>query len=144
MKKSKAFSAGETLNNLGPIKVYYDGLCRVCSFEINHYKTKKGSDRIQFIDITRPDFDAKAEGVDPYLVHRYLHAKTSDGRLVSGVETFRLIWSRLPDYQWAYRASTNRLISAGLEAFYFVFVRVRPYLPRHREACADSPYCDLH
>lgn len=126
------------------ISVYYDGLCKVCSFEIEHYKKQKGAESIQFVDITSPRFDAAAEGLDPFLVHKYLHARTETGEIISGVETFRLIWKYLPKYDWAYRLSSYSFLRAGLEAFYQVFVVARPYLPRKKDLCSESPYCEIH
>ncbi len=134
----------ETSNAQNKISVYYDGLCKVCSFEIEHYKKQAGAENIGFVDITNPLFDAAREGVDPFLVHKYLHTKTEDGQIISGVETSRLIWSYLPKYQWAYRLSANSLVRGGLEAFYKIFVAVRPYLPRKKDLCSDSPYCETH
>ena len=134
MKKSK-----DKLNNL---QVYYDGLCKVCSFEIEHYKKQIGSENIDFIDITLPSFNASAEGLDPFLVHKYLHAKKPSGEIVSGVETFRLIWQELPKYNWAHRLSHNFAVNSVLNLGYKIFVKARPYLPRHKDLCKDSPYCD--
>ena len=135
MKKSKEFSK---------LQVYYDGLCKVCSFEIEHYKKQQGAGTINFVDITRPNFNAAIEGLDPFLVHKYLHAKKPNGEIVSGVETFRLIWKQLPKYNWAYNLSENIIVSAGLNLGYQVFVNIRPYLPRNKDLCKDSPYCDTN
>ena len=126
------------------ISIYYDGLCKVCSFEIEHYKKQTGAETIQFVDITQPEFKASELGLDPFLVHKYLHARTEDGQIVSGVETFRLIWQRLPKYQWAYRLSENALADAALNLFYKIFVKIRPFLPRNKELCSESPYCETH
>lgn len=136
MEKSK--------DNAHKLQVYYDGLCKVCSFEIEHYKKQKGSEHIAFVDIVKPEFDAKKVGLDPLLVHKYLHAKTEHGQIVSGVETFRLIWQKLPQYQWAYKASNNRIVNSALQVGYQIFVRLRPFLPRYKDQCKDSPYCEVH
>lgn len=126
------------------LQVYYDGLCKVCSFEIEHYKKQKGSEKIAFVDITKTGFNAAQEGLDPHLVHKYLHAKNESGQIVSGVETFRLIWQQLPKYNWAYALSKNSLVSLGLNFGYQIFVRIRPFLPRYKDQCKDSPYCEVH
>lgn len=46
--------------------VYYDGLCLLCSREITHYKKMKGSENINFIDITEPSFIARNQDLDIY------------------------------------------------------------------------------
>ena len=134
MKKSK---------DIAQLHVYYDGLCKVCSFEINHYKKQLGSEHINFVDITQPTFNAGLEGLDPFLVHKYLHAKKPNGEIVSGVETFRLIWQQLPKHKWAYNLSEKIIVRTALNFSYQVFVKLRPYLPRNKDLCKDSPYCDL-
>jgi predicted DCC family thiol-disulfide oxidoreductase YuxK len=130
-------------HNVNKLQVYYDGLCKVCSFEIEHYKKQKGAENINFVDITLADFNAEKEGLNPLLVHKYLHAKNEEGQIVSGVETFRLIWQNLPKYNWAFQFSKNKLVSSSLNLGYQFFVQVRPYLPRYKDQCKDSPYCEV-
>jgi predicted DCC family thiol-disulfide oxidoreductase YuxK len=130
-------------DNVNKLQVYYDGLCKVCSFEIEHYKKQKGAENINFVDITLADFNAEKEGLNPLFVHKYLHAKNEEGQIVSGVETFRLIWQKLPKYNWAFQFSKNKLVSSSLNLGYQFFVQVRPYLPRYKDQCKDSPYCEV-
>lgn len=66
------------------LSVYYDGLCYLCSFEISHYRSMKGAERIRWIDITSEAFDAVRENVDPFEVHETLHAKDSQGHIHKG------------------------------------------------------------
>ena len=123
------------------IKVFYDGLCVVCSSEINHYKKMKGSENILFVDITAPEFNPLTEGLDPQKVHEELHAKDSTGKLHVGVDTFILIWSKLDKLKWLSKAAQKTLLRKFLQLNYSVFVKVRPYLPR--KSCETSPYCDI-
>lgn len=125
------------------LKVYYDGLCKVCSGEINHYRKQRGSEQIQFIDICAPGFDARAEGVDPVAVHQVMHVKRSDGNLATRVDAFIEIWSALPKYRWLAQVARTRVARYGLDAGYSIFTKMRPLLPRYARAedCKDSPYC---
>lgn len=123
-------------------RIYYDGLCKVCSAEINHYRKQVGAEELEFIDITQPNFDAAREGLDPYKVHLHLHARKPDGQILTGVDTFIEIWNLLPRYQWAARLAQKLLIKKALEFGYRFFVKLRPYLPRYKENCAHSPYCE--
>jgi predicted DCC family thiol-disulfide oxidoreductase YuxK len=56
-------------------RVYYDGLCPLCSREIEYYRKKDLGAVIDWIDITQDDFDASAEGLDPDKVHQFFHVK---------------------------------------------------------------------
>lgn len=122
--------------------IFYDGLCVLCSAEIEHYRKQKGSDRFLFIDITTPDFKSEAHGVDPYAVHKVMHVKDPKGQLHTGVEAFRAIWRELPRYKFLYKWTDNKLAQSILGLGYNGFVLVRPYLPRKKADCAASPYCE--
>lgn len=124
-------------------EIFYDGLCIVCSSEINHYRQQRGSDNFDFVDITATGFSPEAHGLDPRKVHRVMHVRDSNGKLHEGVDAFRTIWSKLPRYQLLARLSKKPLIRSGLEIGYRLFVHVRPYLPRRKSDCSTSPYCEV-
>ena len=129
---------------MNQLTVYYDELCVLCSAEINHYKKQAGSDQIRFVDITSDSFNPKAEGIDPYLAHKVMHAKSGDGKILTKMESFIAIWKLLPKYRWLYDLSGVKPIRLLMDAGYVVFATVRPYLPKKNKAdCQDSPYCDI-
>lgn len=126
------------------LKVFYDGLCELCSREIGHYQRQKGADKIEFIDIFSPDFVADNYGLDPQEIHKNLHAITPNGDVLIGVETFVAIWGILPRYQFAAKLASRPLILKTGKKLYSLFTVVRPYLPRKKQnMCKSSPYCDL-
>lgn len=126
------------------LTVFYDGLCPLCSREIEHYRRQPGSERIAFVDITAAEFDASTEGLDPKAVHRHLHAKDWRGDLHVGVAAFIAIWNTLPRYRWAAALAGKPFLRPALDVGYAAFARIRPWLPRARRAeCASSPYCEL-
>lgn len=126
------------------ITVYFDGLCKLCSKEINHYKKQKGSHQIHFIDICSGHFDAKKEGLDPYLVHKIMHVRRADGTMATRVDAFIEIWKYLPRYYFLAQWSQNSILKKIMEFGYSGFTVVRPYLPRYsnNSECQDSPYCE--
>ncbi len=125
------------------LQVYYDGLCELCSREIAHYKKQKGSEKIDFIDIFSKNFNAEELGLNPKEIHKNLHAIALDGRILSGTDTFIAIWSLLPKYQFLAKQASKPLIHKGFKKIYFLFTKIRPYLPRKNEdSCAQSPYCE--
>lgn len=126
-----------------PTTVYFDGLCRLCSREIEHYRKQPGADRLRFVDITRPEFDAAQEGVDPHQVHRVMHVRRPDGTLALGVDAFIAIWAVLPRYRWAGKLANRAGVRAGLDVGYWAFAKVRPWLPRKTRDCETSPYCEV-
>jgi predicted DCC family thiol-disulfide oxidoreductase YuxK len=127
------------------ITVYYDGLCKVCSKEINHYRKQSGADSISFVDICSSNFDARAEGLDPARVHQVMHVRRQDGTLAVKVDAFIEIWSVLPRFKWLAKAARWSPVNAGLNLGYVGFTMIRPFLPRYANPadCQESPYCDV-
>lgn len=125
------------------LTVFYDGLCVLCSREIDLYRRQEGSNSIRFVDIADPSFDAKVEGVDPFRVHKVMHVKTMDGKLRTEVDAFIAIWEVLPSYNFAARLAKLWWIRPALDLGYVGFAKIRPWLPRRKRGnCEQSPYCE--
>ncbi len=127
----------------GKTKIFYDGMCHVCSREIEHYRRRRGAESLRFVDITADGFNPLHEGLDPSVIHRVMHVKLEDGSVKTGVDAFIEIWKRLPGYHWLAKAAQAKILKKVLEFGYWAFVQIRPYLPRKKQACSNSPYCDL-
>jgi predicted DCC family thiol-disulfide oxidoreductase YuxK len=124
------------------LTIFYDGLCLLCSKEMDHYKKQKGSDKFSFLDITDPNFSAEKEGVDPFEVHKVMHVKTKDGHFKTGVDAFIEIWKYLPRYKKFADLARKKWLRPLLDVGYFGFAKVRPFLPRKSQDCENSPYCE--
>ena len=129
--------------NSTTLKVYFDGLCPLCSREIDYYRTKNGASAIGWIDITQPGFDAVSEGLDPALVHRYFHVKDQSGKVTSGIDAFIEIWSRIPALKLWKTASSLPGARPVMKLGYALFARVRPWLPRRRRNSCSDEACAL-
>ena len=123
------------------IKVYFDGLCVVCSKEIEQYKKMKGAEKINFIDIADPSFDCALEGLDPFAINKELHSKDAEGKIHVGVDTFILIWSNIDKLNWLAKLAQTSIVNFILQKNYILFTKIRPYLPR--KSCETSPYCEI-
>ncbi len=123
--------------------IYYDGLCKACSMEMNHYRRLPGSETFNFVDITEPDFDPATHGLDPFKVHKVMHVRDASGALHEGVDAFRAIWKQIPRYHFMVKLSENYFFRRVLEGGYQVFIKIRPYLPRKKADCSNSPYCEV-
>lgn len=124
-------------------EIYYDGLCKVCSAEIEHYKKQKGAHKFVFVDITHSSFDAEKAGLDPFQVHKVMHVRSPDGQIHTKVDAFRAIWKELPKYQWLYKLSEITPFRKTMDLGYVAFAKIRPFLPRKSADCSQSPYCEL-
>ena len=127
------------------IKVYFDGLCKVCSIEIEHYQKQVGAENLDFINICSNHFDAVKEDVNPIDVHKIMHVRRADGSLAIKVDAFIEIWNALPKYKRLARLAEIRILRRALDAGYSFFTVVRPWLPRKKASddCSESPYCEV-
>ncbi|MDX2259333.1 MAG: DUF393 domain-containing protein [Hyphomicrobiaceae bacterium] len=113
-------------------QVYFDGSCPLCQREIAFYRRCRGADAIDWVDVAAagaagvslaPDLNREAA------LARF-HARSPDGRLVSGAAAFVLVWQHLPAFQWLARVCRVPGVVGVLELAYRAFLPVRPYLQR--------------
>tara|TARA_Y100001934_G_C11650243_1_gene449634 strand:- start:34 stop:441 length:408 start_codon:yes stop_codon:yes gene_type:complete len=131
--------------NQHQLTIFVDGACFLCAKEVQHYAKHDVEHCLNIVDISHPDFDPTAEGLDPFLVHRYFHVKTENGELCHGIPAFRAIWKRLPRYRFLHDLTQPSWVQKPMHAGYVIFAAIRPYLPkRDKGLCSDSPYCVLN
>lgn len=139
-------SAFSALASAEPLRVFYDGACHLCRWEMEEVYRPKAGTQIEFIDITDPMFDASAYNLDLEAAKKLLHAETVDGR-VYGVQAFQEIWRRLDSRVFNRMAvlADSPTFCKVLDGAYQCFLKLRPYLPRSERlppACHDG-VCDL-
>ena len=117
--------------------IFYDGLCRLCSTEIAHFRRRVRDGSLAYVDIAAADFDPAAHGLDAARVQKEMHVRDDDtGRVLVGVPALAAMWECVPGFRWLATLTRTpglrRLAGLG----YAVFAWVRPKLPRKR--CADE------
>ncbi|MEZ4871427.1 MAG: DUF393 domain-containing protein [Bdellovibrionales bacterium] len=118
------------------LTIYYDGLCPLCSREIDHYRVKDTQGKIEYVDIADPQFDAQAVGLDPQKIHSVFHVKSKDGQVLTKVDAFVAIWDTLEIFSPLSRLAKNGVSRPLFDFGYSVFAKVRPWLPK--KDCADG------
>lgn len=128
------------------MKIFFDGGCKVCVWEVKKYLANDKKGVLGTIDINAPDFDASLYGLDANQVRKYFHVLNSEGRVIAGVDAFIEIWRALdsPFSSRAVKLATWAPIHLLLEIGYAGFVVIRPYLPRNRELVCVDGSCDYH
>jgi predicted DCC family thiol-disulfide oxidoreductase YuxK len=130
------------------LTVFYDGLCPLCSREIEHYRRWAVPDSICFIDITKPEFDAGRGGIDLDHAQRVLHvqvARSGDRAttMLTGVDAFLALWQVIPRYRWLARLGRIPFIRLFLAIGYRVFAAVRPGWLRRKLSSCPSDNCKV-
>jgi len=112
--------------------VFYDGQCPLCRREILHYRSLRGADRVQWVDITEADQLLSTHGLTRERVMARFHVLDAEGRWHSGAWGFAELWSHLPRYRWI--ASTLRM----MRVLPLVDLTYRPFARwRVRNHCDD-------
>lgn len=129
--------------NPDKLRVFYDGLCIVCATEIDLYRRRDQGKALELIDISLPDFNPAAYGLEGRDIQKNLHATLPDGTVIEGVETFIEIWKRVPGWRWAARFAQKAAPRSVLEKGYAIFTRIRPYLPRRQHVECATDRCNV-
>lgn len=102
--------------------VYFDGGCPICAKEIAWYQPRAGG--VSFLNVDALA-DAPAADLTRDAALARLHARTHDGRLVSGAAAFVALWRSIPALRWIARLLDNRPTLAVLDIAYAGFLKVR-------------------
>jgi predicted DCC family thiol-disulfide oxidoreductase YuxK len=122
--------------------VFYDGLCQLCSREIDLFRRRVTDGSLAFVDIADPAFDPAAHGVDPVRVHRHMHVRDDrTGRMLFGVEALAGMWECVPGFRWLAKLTRLPVLRQLSEVGYAVFAWVRPKLPRRKRADCATDRC---
>lgn len=106
------------------IEVFFDGHCPLCRREMAMIKNRDRKDRIRCVDIAASDFDASTVGISWETLMERIHGRLPDGRLISGVEVFRVIYDAL-GFSRLVRLSRLPGITQLLDVGYRLFAKNR-------------------
>lgn len=106
------------------IEVFYDGGCPLCRREINMLRRADNSNRIRFTDIDDENFNAESVGKSYEQLMAQIHGRLSDGTWVTGVETFRRLYSAI-GFRTLVGLSRIPGVSHFLNLVYSVFAKKR-------------------
>lgn len=113
-------------------KIFVDGSCYVCDFEISHYR-RMAPELFEIVDISDPAFNAAQFGLTKDAVNHSMHVMSPQGEVQVGVAAFQQIWSQLDQYRWAAKVIGLPVVNPLARMGYRLFASVRPWLPkRHR------------
>ena len=122
--------------------VFYDGLCQLCSREIDLFRWRVTDGSLAYVDISDPAFDAAAHGVDAALVNHHMHVRDEEhGRMLVGADAITGMWECVPGFRWAALFLRLPPFRPFARWGYAVFAWVRPKLPKRKRAACDTGRC---
>lgn len=69
------------------LTLYFDGQCALCRKEVQRLRRWDRHGRLTFADIAQADFSPASLGVDIEALRTLMHSRTSDGRMLAGVDS---------------------------------------------------------
>ena len=105
---------------------------------MERFRKKDSQKRLAFVDISRPDFDAKKFGFEGQPLQRYIYAKDTSGEVVRGVDAFIWIWQACGENALAWLVGLPGIKQLA-KALYRVISRFR-----YRLFGKNRNVCDFH
>jgi predicted DCC family thiol-disulfide oxidoreductase YuxK len=122
--------------------IFYDGLCQLCSREIDVFRRRVRDGSLAYVDIAGAGFDAAAHGVNAERVNKHMHVRDeATGRMLVGVDALIGMWECVPGFRWLAVLSRLPVLRQLSEVGYAVFAWVRPKLPKRRRDECESGRC---
>ncbi len=107
--------------------VLFDGSCPLCSKEIAMYRNLHSLGRVEWIDVSAPQYCPPA-GVSRSTLMQRFHTVTPSGELLSGASAFVHLWSVLPGWRYLAAFGKHKAVLVVMEALYRVFLHARPWM----------------
>lgn len=121
--------------------IYFDGLCQLCSREIDLFRRLAPAGSLVYVDIAADDFDPEAHGVDAEDVHRTMHVRDESGELRTGLDALIAMWEVVPVFRWLATFANLPLFRPVAEVGYAFFAWLRPKLPKRKRAACETGHC---
>lgn len=116
--------------------VFYDGGCPLCSREIAHYRRRRGSGDLVWVDVSQASSQVDDFGLSRSAAMARFHVLDEEGRWQTGAWGFAELWSHLAAYRWLARIVRRLGLLPLLDAAYRRFAQWRS-----RSRCQSSS-CD--
>jgi len=121
--------------NAYEFEIFIDDGCPICRKEAGLLRwLDRGRGRLRITDISAPDFDAEAHGIDLVAAMKHIHGRHVDGRVVSGMDVFRGAY-RAVGLGWLFAPTDWPVLRPTCDAAYRAFARFRL---RRRMACDEQ------
>ena len=112
-----------------PLTLFYEAACPLCNAEMSNLMLRNTEGLLRFVDVSAPDFKDCPPGTTLAELMALMHGLTADGRVLRGVEVFRLAYIAVGIPQVAAITSLP-LIAPLSERLYALIARNRHRLPR--------------
>ena len=120
-----------------PLTVFFDGACPICNREIALMKRLDRRQQLEFCDFSAQEYDAASSGFATADLATVIHARWSDGSVITGVDVFRAMWEAV-GLRFLARLSRLSVVEPLVLKAYAWFARNRLRLTGRSHACAED------
>lgn len=115
------------MSNHDVINVYYDAVCPSCRKDRQRYERWAGEEAsdIRWCDVSEYQQALRNKGIAPEAALRSLHVEQTDGRIVEGIDAYRLLMARVALLRPVAWVIGLPLIKPGLRKLYDGWVKKR-------------------
>jgi len=110
-----------------PLTLYFDGSCPLCQREMNFLVARDRHCRLCLVDVSCDGF-ANDTGLPVARLMARMHGRRGDGRLVDGIEVFRLAYEAV-GLGWLVRPLAWPILAPMLDRAYMLVARHRNRVP---------------
>ncbi len=119
----------------------YDSLCPLCRWEVRQLRRLDRAHRLQFEDITAPDFDPTRYGLAMRDVVGTMHGVLPDGTILRGVDVFSRAY-RAVGLSFLAWLIEFRLTRPVVKIVYRLFATIRPRLSSFEPGMNSDESCE--
>ena len=112
-----------------PLTLYYESACPLCNAEMSNLMLRNSAQQLLFVDVSAPGFSDLPAGATMHDLLDLIHARTADGRVLKGVEVFRLAYEAA-GLGWVSAVMRLPVLGPLAERVYPVLARNRHRIPR--------------
>jgi predicted DCC family thiol-disulfide oxidoreductase YuxK len=120
-----------------PLTVFFDGACPICNREIALMKRLDRRQQLEFCDFSDREYDAASSGFATADLATVIHARWSDGSVITGLEVFRAMWEAV-GLRFLARLSRLSVVEPLVLKAYAWFARNRLRLTGRSHACTGN------
>lgn len=110
------------------IKVFFDGNCKVCSKEVSFYDKYDKKNKFYWIDLNSKNNDLKELGIKKSELLKSLHIQLHDGKIIKGVNAFRVIWREYPFLKLLSYCLDFKIIRILARPIYRLLVKIKSFI----------------
>lgn len=93
-------------------------------------KLDPNREKLELVDITASNFDAKSYGLDEKKIHQWMHVIDEEGQIHVGVDAFLHLWKVMDLFPLAGKILKRQPFYMLAWAWYRSFAVIRPWLPK--------------